>query len=871
MKEKVVISYAKGITHSPSDLLCSDGELEECVNLEVKEDELVPMEMPMKLGFSLEDGERLVHIHNIKTGPKNYFTLNSLGTLSAFHVVGGEKRTYNFGLNCGEISSIQSIGNTVVVYTSTTPYYILYKGNEYKYLGSSIPEIDLSFNLSGSFELGEEFEISTPNASKETEEFQETVVPALVAKANLFISEKSIENNKFMFPFFVRYAIRLFDGTCIHHSSPVLMCPSTKSNPHCVCIRGVRDTDMKDRTYKCQIGGMVSSLEYNVLGSDADISNWSDIISGIDVCVSRQIYTYDQNGTRFGEPSISEFVGKYNNKYSIWVLNSILKKESTLQPGDQEYLSDLYLPSRRLDDIYDEIASTSLFYKFSFIGTNDLYTGNSNELAGVLSALEVGETLSDDYMTHDILIPKSSFVYNGRLNVSNITRKLFNGYRVDSMVPMIKDNPSDGFDYLYLEYGSFYAYVYIRNANGGEDIIVRSPLSSYGGLYAPFFFYPDTDAYKMVIVNSSGSRSAYITLSEHSGLNGAYAFNGFSPTFFIGSYENFYTTENVEVMPNKLFTSNVNNPFHFPLEGIYTVGSGEILGMTAVTRPISQGQFGEFPMMMFCSDGNYAMRVDEQGFYSAISPIQEDIVLGSDKITPMENSIMIITKKGMMLTSGGEMTKVAPQMDGGVLNTSNLEGVDTTNSVFSNIIEKTSDKLGFLSYLYGSRMAFDYASNRILVYNPDKSYAYIYKFDNGTVTKLIINNGAKIVTSVIDYPDTIIQDETGALYSLYTKEDVSSNETQQNGFMLTRPLKMGGAMSMKAVKQLMSIATHGKDSYVKYLLFGSNDNNTYYKVSSRFGKPYKYYRVAIYTNLLPKESLSGTVMTIEERRIHKLR
>jgi hypothetical protein len=197
---------------------------------------------------------------------------------------------------------------------------------------------------------------------------------------------------------------------------------------------------------------------------------------------------------------------------------------------------------------------------------------------------------------------------------------------------------------------------------------------------------------------------------------------------------------------------------------------------------------------------------------------------------------------------------------------------DTTNSVFSNIIEKTSDKLGFLSYLYGSRMAFDYASNRILVYNPDKSYAYIYKFDNGTVTKLMINNGAKIVTSVIDYPDTIIQDETGALYSLYTKEDISSNDTQQNGLALTRPLKMGGAMSMKAVKQIMSITTHGgKDSFVKYLLYGSNDNVKYYRVSSRFGKPYKFYRVAIYTSLLPKESLSGTVMTIEERRTHKLR
>ena len=211
-------------------------------------------------------------------------------------------------------------------------------------------------------------------------------------------------------------------------------------------------------------------------------------------------------------------------------------------------------------------------------------------------------------------------------------------------------------------------------------------------------------------------------------------------------------------------------------------------------------------------------------------------------------------------------------MEGGVLNVSDLNNIGTSIPELANLVSKGSDNTGFLSYVYGSRMAFDYASNRLLVYNPSKTYSYLYNFDNGTVSKIIINGGKKIISSVLDYPDTIVQDESGVLYSLYEKVDISMQESRQYGIALTRPLKLGAALAMKSIKQIIHLTSnHGNGSYVKYLLYGSNDNVTYYRISSRFGKPYKYYRVAIYTHLLPKESLSGTALTIEERRTHKYR
>lgn len=79
-------------------------------------------------------------------------------------------------------------------------------------------------------------------------------------------------------------------------------------------------------------------------------------------------------------------------------------------------------------------------------------------------------------------------------------------------------------------------------------------------------------------------------------------------------------------------------------------------------------------------------------------------------------------------------------------------------------------------------------------------------------------------------------------------------------------------MDLKSLYRIKNVYVVGnRNSYVKYNIYGSNDNINYYLVPSRFGKPYKFYRLAIYTNLLPKESLSGTIIEFEKRRTNKLR
>lgn len=856
MKEQRILSYSKGISHSPSGMICDDGELEECVNMEVRNQELVPMEMPTKLPFSLREGERLLLIHNTKTSDKHYIVLNGL-EISAFYVMQGVRIPFGFSHRLsGEVVNVQSLGNTIIIYTDVDVTYLLYTDGNYKYLGNGLPEIDAAFKLEGEVLYSEDETITVTDADANGE--GGGVVEEVAAIVSKFVNEEATSQDKFIYPFFVRYALRLFDGTNVMHSAPILMNPNTCYMPQVFWDN--QDYGLKEGTYHIKAGMVASKLVMDVFDSDT-FSEWSDIVSGIDVHVSSPVITYDFNKTTFYGNRTSDssdksrtnvFTGILNGEYSRWNIGTILGVDGYKQVS---------FGKKDIAEIDGDIIGTSLFYQYSFIPNINIRDNATIRLDGVLDNLEVQPTLKDDYLTHTKLIAKNSFVYNSRLNISDITKVPFNGFPLHAMC---------NFPYKNNDWNNRYTvYTFIHRADGGTDIVKsgKSQLMVLQGL--AYLFYPDTDAYKMIVESESGTHYT-VELMEHPLLNGAYAFYNFKSPY--QSSAGVEEDVKPERLYNKLLLSNVNNPFYFPLEGYYTVCSDKIIGAASVTRPISQGQFGEFPLIVFCSDGNYAMRVDEEGFYTSISPIQEDIVLGNDKIAAMENSVVIITKKGLMLTSGGEMTKIAEYMDGGIMDISTLSGVEGSNEAIRVLVESGMDDEGFLSYVYNSKMAFDYSSNRLFIYRPDKGYSYVYHFENDTVSKMVIGDGARIVASVLDYPDTILQDENGALYSLYSKNDINAISEIQKGFALTRTLKLGAPLTMKTITDMKLITnTCNPGSYVKFALFGSNNDVDYVRVSSRHGKPYKFYRIALYTNLLPKESISGSVLLIEKRREHKLR
>lgn len=909
MKEQAVISYASGMTNMPSDFTCNDGDLSECVNLEVKNGELKPVEMPVKLPFTLSGSQKLLYVHTIKeTGRKNYiyrWWTDQSGMnryyLSFVYYEDGERHDYDICSSYSDYTNIVSLGNTLIAYTDTGVVYCLYKDGEYKYLGDKIPEVSMSFNLAGKFVLAnrgedddEDYRYSYDDEGDSDQnpyQTDEVFVPAI----NKFINDWGSGANKFIFPFFVRYALRLYNGEYVHQSAPVLMCPSTKGAPFVIVYKS------DGSKHYFALGGFSTNLEFIVNNKD-HLTDWGDIIKGVDIFVSRQVPSYDQSYT--GDDYLdwapsANFWKCYGRIKSVYKIEGYIEETTSLTVYNNRYYKfdiyglyksnfwTVYAPKPLSQEKFTAalIDASAIYYKYASLDPLSLseyagYTELSEDNGFVLtplSTLELSETLTDDYMTHDTLVPKFSSSYNGRLNIANIKRVLFNGFPLETMAQNYEvERITNDYEIIRSDVALYNAYVFIRSSDGGTKIVKADGIVSvYFDLR--FFFYPDTDAYKMVIYHNKSTIGQVIYLTAHPYLNGAYAFFYFTSSISVPSDmtdESDYDTYEIayENMPNKLFTSDLNNPFYFPLNGINTVGVSEIRGIVPVTRAISQGQFGEYPLIAFCSDGNFALKVDSDGFYSGISPIQEDILNKESQLAQLENAITFITQRGLMMTDGAETSKLASYMDGAHFDIGSLDAIYTGNDDFSTLIGKSIDNETFLSYLKNARMAFDYSMNRLFIYNADKTYSYIYNFDNQTICKIVLDDGSNIISSALDYPDTIIQTKKGTLYSLYEKEDIGAKTSHQIGFAVTRPLKFGGGLALKSIAQIKNISTMTDgQSYVKYLLYGSNDNKSYYRVQSRYGKPYKFYRLAIYVNMLPKETFSGSMLTFDSRRNFKLR
>ena len=171
----------------------------------------------------------------------------------------------------------------------------------------------------------------------------------------------------------------------------------------------------------------------------------------------------------------------------------------------------------------------------------------------------------------------------------------------------------------------------------------------------------------MIIRLSSGKQKTF-TLKPHSFLNLAYSFESMNVLVESSFTESSSTTpslDNMEISCNKIKVSEVNNPFFFPSKNTYTPSSGEVLALCSNTAAISQGQFGQYPLYCFCSDGIYALMVGSGGIaYSSASPVSRDVCSSARSVAPIDNAVIFSTSSGIMSISGSEVSKLSSKLEG---------------------------------------------------------------------------------------------------------------------------------------------------------------------------------------------------------------
>lgn len=932
----------QGYTAVPSDYECLDGELAGSYNMAPEDGAMHPVFPPQEL-FTLPQGYKLMLLHHPAEDVRNYILYNSTTRKLAYTTGQGSTisvvdiDTLPEGV---ELYQINTVGNTLVVLTNDGIYYYLWKAGAYTVLGNKIPEMFMSFSLKAENAVtSEEIKIhiegdvtdedapkrctldgvvfcniywmyqyfltpyfrwnASPQVWVDSVEFQsedERIVysDAIKAKVNPIIANSVTGKGKFCMPFFVRYAMRLYDGTLVMHSAPVLMLPEH-------ILTGVldnEDSSMNDR-YSIQLSVNPCTLQYQLMEFDSTtFENWKDIVKSLDVFISAPIWDYDQAG--FCEKMLSGgYIRRAITKFGIG-------GGYTPNPASGEGMPDWHNNSRpsipqhsreTLTKNIEECANFYLLHSYSIDELGEMsFTDNFTPRTDIvvpddyLESLLTREVMTDDYQSHDKIIARQSYNFNARLNIAGLKRNMFNGYNPWSAVCYNSGGNSD-------KYVSAYVEIY----DDGHTMVVKHDAQLEIGAHSninlrftqhgiTWYFYPDTRAKRAVI--KIGTDIYELPLKPHQHLNGAYFFNSLTgPSAAVT--EPTVTTDNNIYIPNKIYTSETNNPFFFPLLGINTVGTGDILAICAAVKALSQGQFGQYPLYCFTTEGVWALETSSTGSFIARQPVTRDVCTNVDSITQLDDAVLFATNRGVMLLSGSTSQCITDTINSeSPFRFSELFTTEAAMTQWATFLStngySTSGlaQVPFSTFLGGCRMIYDYVHQRIIIYNTGKDYAYIYSLKDHKwgMIQTDINYG------INSYPEALAVTDNNVVVNLSEEKTFEIVDEQElpikvKGVLVTRPLKLD---QPDALKTIDTIIQRGKFDFLKpgrtpkpirTILYGSRDLYNWFMISSSTdhnlrgfsGTPYKYFRIVLLCDFFPDESLYGCTIQYKPRYLNRPR
>lgn len=908
------VSY-KGISSVPSDFLCPDGDNAMLMNL-VPEDGAIKPILPPETVMVLPNEKRVVYIRTVHND--KHYIIHDAKTNTIEWTTDGKTFVELLRLEDAEMYEVKGIGNTIIALTNKGMEYLLWKGEQgYIYLGDKFPELSLSFGLQGEIRRSEKFivkfksliKIGSVNENGKDywyyepfkDEEKKNVASQTLGKVNKFISENSTNSGKFIYPFLVRYAYRLYDGTLIYHSAPVLMICNTECAPAVIVDSMSPGLPAGVDAASCRVVGVVHSLDYAVNeASELDeLKKWNDIVKSVDIFISKPIYTYNQNGECDGlydyDRSISNELGYCLAKMSNEDTTSGYKKYNlggmyrfAFEPNDPKVKTKAFikLPSKSKEAVVKEVQNCANFYLLKSIDLDNMKTERTviDIDKDYLQSLVNREQMTDDYDSHDTLIPQYAFIYNARLNIANISKKLFGGFDPATMFAYCKDYsknlPVDA-----------YATVYIKQ--DGKDIAVISKVGTIG-YNSPmlYFYYPNTNAYKAIIsLKRTGETAFKFQLKKHDFLNGAFFFGGWGNPGMTAPDPNedderlrhdnkiaeplkpatAITLDATVELKNKIYTSEINNPFYFPLLGVNTVGNGEIKGICSAVKALSEGQFGQFPLYAFTSEGVWALELSKEGTYIARQPVTRDVCINPKSITQIDTAVLFATSRGIMMLQGAETECVSDILYGdNTLPVKQLAKYDELVGL-SGLVSESLNIIPFKDYVKDCRMLYDYEHQRIIVYNPSSENKYSYVLS--LKSKQWGMSEQNIIYSVNSYPDAMAALANNRLVNFSKEEDALTDNV-----LITRPMTLGEVNVFKTVNGVIQRGFFRKGR-VRSVLYGSNDLFHWFVVwSSRdhylrgfSGSPYKYHRIALLCTLQGDESLLGCSVDYRERINNQIR
>lgn len=753
-----------GLTCSPSDYDCSDGELATCYNLIPEDNALKPVHAPAVVGkIKLTNKQVIEYCHKGNVNGdvyKHYIIHDKSGPGDGtwwWRDVDGDTPE-EIVLDSFKVSTVCAMGNVLCFIGESGTYYALWKDNTYRtfkkedFLFETI--IDSSnYRVStfvAKYKKDEFLAMYDSHKFGSTDLYQfgilkksslEKILTGIDADVNKKLAE---DESLFKYNTFGVCMLRLYDGTYVATSGFFLLRNTIDRT------LTVKSTTVDWDGPSCQMEMTINKYQICVnLATD----KIKDLITGFDVYLNLSDSLLDIREYRNGDYDTDSKLPNATYKLDFIDLKNLYRKIDEMP---------LYkVASFDMDDIgkYVDLKRP--------IGTEESFSSE------MLNALDIGAS--------------GGYLYNNRLHLFDYSK-----------IYAIKDNP-------FVQYAD-------SNMDNVEDVefIAEHSLADGKKIYCKFKAKPIIPAVFSLCLNNLVSTDYYLKKGEECYWQRVLYYNSKTYPWSIcasynvgifGDIQDFWHYSPVDYnkklalaeksdmvvssSQSSILVSKAENPMVFPAKNSVSVGSSTIRALAANTQPISEGQFGDAPLYAFTDEGVWMLMLDSEGVYQSRQPVNREICTNTTGILQTDDAILYASDRGIIMQQGRSSKCITEALDDYPFDYNTMphsREILATGKIPSIGV---AYRMPIRQYLKEAEMVFDYYNSRLVLFNPNCKYAYIYSLRSGMWGTI-----PNIFRSRVNiYPQAYAVNTDGRIVDLYNP----NAEEYVPYFFCTRPMTLDAA------------------------------------------------------------------------------
>lgn len=273
---------------------------------------------------------------------------------------------------------------------------------------------------------------------------------------------------------------------------------------------------------------------------------------------------------------------------------------------------------------------------------------------------------------------------------------------------------------------------------------------------------------------------------------------------------------------NRVQVSKLNSFLLFPARNSYRVGrlTNEVVGLATQASPVSEGQFGMFPMYVFTTEGVFSL---EQGtgeiLYESIQPVSLLVCNNPDSVIPVDFGILFATDKGLMVLSGRQVAEISQIIEGKPNtfledNTYYKNAIGTGTENLTSLSTAISDG-DFIDYIETAQIGYDQMNDEVIISDSDYGYSYIFSLKY----KLWYKTTQTWEEFIVGYPHWLGK-KGNVMYKLNQElklGDIVSTDKKNSFLIVTQPIKFND-FSLKSIDRI--VARLSADIYSNTFKYG---------------------------------------------------